>query len=301
MDVITVTAHSAGDFRSLMNEEAARRVGKEGIYTLGAVDLSDLLGCIQFRYIMSENEKELLAEILYVFVEEGHRGEGVGSVLMSFVKKLAGQGGAACLVMSLSGHEEMGFFAEAHDFILQETEELVLEPVFSSYVIQNKFQKDRGIRPLSSLPPADFRGLMRRLGDESSMEGGSHSYGNCDPELSCYFDKSDEKYGVLLFSKGDRIKRMCQLKVSDVRLREYILSLLLYAIGAGRDENCILVLPDSSGEIMEYLNMLSSDIRVTPGVMGILDLHVREEVREEGLDMEGNYGTETSEPGNPGI
>ena len=191
-----------------------------GYFTLGAVGQVDeedtLLGMTQF-YININSDGECFAELVYIYVLEDYRHNGVGTRLIERVNRILKKSDIkTCMLLipseddKLMGYETPGtelenFFKEC-SFITTKEEAAIWRATIGKLISGMMGKKTaKSILPLEEISKDDFTKLMETIvekADDSDPvpEDLKIEESEYDGELSSYFDNKDSG-GVLLMHR----------------------------------------------------------------------------------------------------
>ncbi len=120
--IYTLAASDMEAFYGLLPSEVTDSVGKRGYFVIGAVDDDYTLISMAEFFIGITSEGECDAEVVYVYVKEPYRGQGVASQMIGKIHRILKKSGVGKSVALLDAEEIREFFKE-NGYILMKVDE----------------------------------------------------------------------------------------------------------------------------------------------------------------------------------
>ena len=112
-DIYTISREELAQFEDRLPGYVLERAGDNGFYLIGAIGSDDSLAGFLLFNVGQLPEGEVISSLVYVFVDEDCRGDGVGSSLLDAAHEIIGRSHInKCLVVFDKKHAKKRFFVE---------------------------------------------------------------------------------------------------------------------------------------------------------------------------------------------
>ncbi len=142
--IYTLAASDMDAFYGLLPDEVTENIGRRGYFVIGAVDDEYTLVSMAEFFIGLTPEGECDAEVVYVYVKEPYRGQGIASQMVGKIHRILKKSGVGKSVALLEGDEIREFFKE-NGYIMMKVDE----------------ESDQFLR--QSIPERDTRGKQQGI------------------------------------------------------------------------------------------------------------------------------------------
>ncbi len=227
MTIFSVLLEDSEALKEFFSPEQFDNIGKDGYYTLGAVD-DDGFACGVLQFFVDKDDKgDNSGKLEYIFVPEDFRGDGVGSELMDeYVSVLYSSGIRGGIIELPSDKEDelTGFFMR-YGFLFDDDEFPVYTLPLSACTGNAAFNgvSVEGCKSISYLEEEDFL----RIQEAVNIDVPVPERDGYDEESSCFYDE-DGKTGLLLAKKKGAGLEVSLLACNSKEPQKKLLSLVLY-------------------------------------------------------------------------
>ena len=292
-EIYTLDKDDLSMLSGVLPEYVIERADLPGYFSLGAVanvgGEDTLTGVAQF-YININADGECFAEVLFVYVLEEYRRQGVGTKLVERINRILKKSDVktSTLLIPEDADEIMGFetggkdlenFFKECSYISTREEMAVWRTELGSVLADVADKKaNKSVHSLDEITVEDFTTMMQKMvedSDESDPIPEDLKLDDIvyDRDLSSYYSRNDGEGAILFQRYGNSAVEVALLrgygKDADKRLPELVIKSLL-AVRDNMDEGALLIVKDRA---------VSTGSDVTKLIPGISELEMKKYVR----------------------
>ena len=282
-EIYTLDRDDLSMLSGVLPEYVIERANLPGYFSLGAVanvgGEDTLTGVAQF-YININTDGECFAEILFIYVLEEYRRQGVGTKLIERINRILKKSDVKTCALLIpeaadelmgyeSGGQELEYFFKECSYISTKEEMAVWRTRIGQVLSDVSGQKaNKAVHSLGDISVDEFTSMMQKMveaSDESDPIPEDLKLNDIvyDTKLSSYYSRNDGE-GAFLFQRyGDSAAEIVLLrgygKDADKRLPELVVKSLL-SVRDSMDDGALLIVKDRA------VSQTSDVKRLIPGI-----------------------------------
>lgn len=281
MSIMIIPKGEQDAIKDLLTEAAAKRLEKEGVYTLAEYSsFSEFSGCIQFT--LEEREEEVVGRLLYLLVKKKYQGTGVGEQLLLAMEESLKKSGIDQAVVTLpEDMSELGEYLEDYGFEMKVSDQACFVPVSALIARDAGFHEFREeIVRLEGLPDREVRRIYAAYQDI-----GTFHREDLDAKGSAVFSLANNTAMLLLRDRfGYPVPEiLAPEKKTGLMYRRILLAFMAEQMTGDYPASTFLFF-DHADDVERVRNCLDSPSDVSKAVEGILTLEMPERFEEKMTD-----------------